>query len=381
MSEGIAREFEKIAPAEDSKKKPSRVLLEPHAHTKEVSPCGWLPARELIELLHGKRYSAVVITDHMIPGRGETREKREAFLAGYRAAKAAGEACGVTVLPGMEIRFQEKNEDFLVYGMEEEDILDLPDGVCEMGIHAFHELAAQKEWMIYQAHPFRAKMLPANPSDIDGMETFNGNPRHNSQNRLATRFAMLHSLRSIAGSDIHQAGDVGAAGLLVPGTALTPKGLAAWLRATPHPRVQYQEPPTSSGIRYMADAIPGKAMLQALYRDAGWFNQADMMDEVIRGMRGGGRIVTAWDDTTLIGVAHAIGDGHTMLVVQNVCVLGSFRRRGVGRGLMRRLLAPYAGVRQVLLVANDSPEARSFFTACGFDDVKKYGCTGFVQVR
>ncbi len=357
-----------------------RVLLEPHAHTKEVSPCGWLPAEDLIKALHNKQYGGVVITDHFVQGRWDSREARAAFLSGYQRAKEAGEAVGIVVLLGIEIRFKDRPEDFLVYGMEEEDILDLPDDVCLMGVRAFHELAKSKNWMVYQAHPFRQKMLPANPSDVDGIETFNGNPRHNSQNRLSARFASLHNLSTIAGSDVHRPGDVGISGLLVPKDSLTPQGFASWLRATPHPRVQYQETPTG-GIRFVADAIPGKSMLQNLYLDAGWNHQAERIEETLVGMRSGGRIVTAWDDTTLIGVAHSISDGHTLLVVQNICVLGSYRRRGIGRGLMRRLLTPYHHIHQVILIANDSPEARMFFMACGFEDVKSYGCTGYALLK
>lgn len=357
-----------------------RVLIEMHAHTKEGSRCGWHSASELIDALAGKKYGAVVITDHYLPGKEENPEARQAFLAGYRAAKEAGDKRSIVVLPGIEIRFQDKREDYLVYGMEEEEILNLPDDVCKWGIRQFHLYASEKGWIVYQAHPFRSKMLPADPSEIDGMETFNGNPRHNNQNRLSSSFAMRHSLRVIAGSDAHRPGDVGIVGLLVPKEALTTKGLAVWLRETPTPRIQYQEMPID-GIRYVADAVPSMDMVEALYQDAGWTRYLDAMDRSIAGIRASLRIVTAWDDTTLVGMARAVGDGHTILYIQDLLVLGTFQRRGIGRALMQRLIRPYLSVKQVVCLTDDTIEMKKFYRSCGFDNITTIGCAGYIRLR
>ena len=357
-----------------------RVLLEVHAHTSESSPCAELTAAELVAALHAAGYGAAVITDHYLPGCCASRPAREAFLAGYRAARRAGEALGMIILPGLEIRFKGHSEEYLVYGLEEEDILSLPDDACENGLYDFHCLAREKGWMLYQAHPFRPGQLPANPAFIDGMETFNGNPRHNSQNRLPAAFATRHNLRALAGTDVHRRGDAGVAGLLAPRDALTPRGLAQWLRATPHPRVQWQEAPVD-GIRYLHGAIPGKAMLEALYRDAGWMAYASDIPGALRGLRGSLRVVTAWDDTALVGMARAIGDGETIVFVQDILVLGAYRRRGIGRALMRRLLDPFPAVRQIVLICEDTADTRGFYRACGFESLASLGCAGYVQFR
>ena len=65
-----------------------RVLLEVHAHTSESSPCAELTAAELVAALHAAGYGAAVITDHYLPGCCASRPAREAFLAGYRAARS-----------------------------------------------------------------------------------------------------------------------------------------------------------------------------------------------------------------------------------------------------------------------------------------------------
>lgn len=361
----------------------SRVLLEAHCHTSEVSRCGRIPAARLIESLHEKGYGAVVITDHFTPGERNTRQAREAFLRGYRAAKeAAAQYENMVVLPGMEIRFKDHDEDFLVYGLTEEDILDLPDDVCEApaALHEFHEYCKARGFLIYQAHPYRPGLYPANPPDIDGMEIFNGNPRHDSRNRMAALFASRHNLSTIAGGDVHNEGDQGIVGLLVPDTALTPKAFADWLRQTPHPRVQYQEDPRD-GIRYLSGAIPGKRMLAALYNDAGWTAYTADLYRTLRAILGSARVVTAWDDTTLVGLGRLITDNESIVYVQDLLVLGAYQRRGIGAALMQRLLAPYGHVRQVCLLSDDLSDRRAFYRACGFSDAGDYGCAGFLKMK
>lgn len=357
-----------------------RVLLEAHAHTKEVSPCGRIPAAMLIDALASHGYGAVVITDHYEPGTRQAAGARDAFLDGWRTARAAGEEKGVVVLPGMEIRFKDRPEDYLVYGMEEADFAALPDNACEAGLSEFHVLARERGWLVYQAHPFRPKQLPANPAFLEGMEVFNGNPRHESQNRMAGKYAMLHNLRTIAGSDVHRPGDVGIVGLLVPRDVLTPKGFSKWLSATPHPRIEYQETPVD-GIRYVCGAIPGQKMLEALYTDAGWTSYTQNMEESLAGISSSPRIVTAWDDTSLVGMARAITDEHTILLVQDILVLGAYRRRGIGRELTRRLLMPYRNIRQTLLITDSIPQTRAFCAACGFETLDAYQCTGYIRLK
>lgn len=357
-----------------------RILIEPHAHTKETSACGFVPAADLIRQLAAAGYAGVVITDHFIAAERTDTASREAFLAGYRAAKAAGDAAGLIVLPGVEIRLRDQKEEFLVYGMEEPDILALPESIGEIRLSDLHELAVPNGWRIYQAHPFRPGHHPAHTAFIDGLEVFNGNPRHDSQNRLAAKFATMHQLHTIAGSDAHRDGDVGIAGLYVPRDAFSPKAFAAWLHQTPHPRIHYQEPPEGP-IRYLAGAIPGQRMLQALYEDAGWTGYTADMKSSMAGVNGSARVVTAWDDTTLVGMARAITDGHTIVYVQDLLVMGTFRRRGIGRGLLRRLLLPYRDVRQMAVLCDNMPEIRAFYGAAGFEEASRIGCTGFLRMR
>ncbi|WZL79675.1 PHP-associated domain-containing protein [Eubacteriales bacterium mix99] len=190
-----------------------------HVHTSEVSPCGRVPAEEMVELYRKAGYQGILITDHYHDGviekqNGEWKEKMDDYLMGYRKAKEAGEAVGMDVMLGMELRFQSGLEDYLVYGFEEEFLYRNPY-LNRLSLVSFRDLIREgdADILIFQAHPYRRKMHTAPPELLDGVEGFNGNPRHDSRNDKAFAFCLEHDLYLSSGSDAHQPEDVGRGGI------------------------------------------------------------------------------------------------------------------------------------------------------------------------
>ena len=227
-----------------------RVKTEFHLHTAETSTCGMVPGREMIRLCADKGFGGVIVTDHYLPGSFERPETREQFLAGYRQAKQAGDALGVTVLPGMEFRFASADNDFLIYGMEEQDFAALPTDLCRYALADFYTYCHERGWLVYQAHPFRSWCTPQEPAWLDGVEVCNGNPRQQSHNGLALAFARENHLLESTGGDVHQPGDVRSTAPLVPRALLTPKGIVRYLRQTPRVSAEFEEAPEQAGAEY-----------------------------------------------------------------------------------------------------------------------------------
>ncbi len=192
-------------------------FYETHAHTAEVSPCSHVPAAQMVEAYIQAGYAGVVITDHFAsyicsPREGENWEMVVSrWLKGYRAAKeAAGDR--LTVLLGMEMRIGDN--DYLVYGLTEAFLFEHEE-LLTLDIGAFHKLANQHGMPVYQAHPFRNGMRIVAPHDLDGIEVFNGNPRHDSRNDIAAMWAEKFGLKTISGSDYHEPGDLARGGIAV----------------------------------------------------------------------------------------------------------------------------------------------------------------------
>lgn len=91
-----------------------------HVHTSSVSPCAHVAAEEVVKLYQQAGYQGVVITDHFCEQFFESlpasswRDKVRQYLAGYLAAREAGEKLGVDVLLGIEIRLAGSANEYLV---------------------------------------------------------------------------------------------------------------------------------------------------------------------------------------------------------------------------------------------------------------------------
>lgn len=218
--------------------KDNLMLLDTHVHTCQVSPCGKVPAKEMIELYKEAGYGGVIITDHYYKGYFESlgnrpwEEKIQSFLSGYKAALERGNALGVKVFLGMEIRFVYGSEDYLVFGLDEDYLLQNPR-LYLYTLEDFRDHIQETGALIFQAHPFRPGLTPAAGNLLDGMEVHNGNPRHDSGNDRAYNYAKSNGLMMSSGSDSHQTGDVGRGGIILPGDIDSMDELIRWYRQRP----------------------------------------------------------------------------------------------------------------------------------------------------
>ncbi len=195
--------------------------IETHLHTKLVSACGWLSPETIISEYKAKGYAAVAVTDHfhrawlgtagITLGRGI--DVAAEFLRGYDAVYEAGEKAGIKVYYGAELRFDENDNDYLLFGYEKE-LLNNTDEILSMGISEFSKIAKQAGALIIQAHPYRTGCVPANPFFIEGVEAYNMNFRHSNSNEKVVEFAKKNNLIMLAGSDCHRPEDIGLSGIL-----------------------------------------------------------------------------------------------------------------------------------------------------------------------
>lgn len=201
-----------------------------HVHTSETSECGKLPGKEVVRLYKKAGYQGIFITDHYfkeyfdrLPQKS-WHAKIQKYLEGYRNASAEGHRQGLNVMLGIEIRFTESYNDYLVYGLDESFLEDNGE-LYKLGLIEFKKLASEKGFLVFQAHPFRASVKAAEPSLLDGIEIYNGNPRQDSWNFRAYSYAVENSLKMISGSDFHQVEDLARGGIVVKEKINTPGDL------------------------------------------------------------------------------------------------------------------------------------------------------------
>ncbi len=206
---------------------------DPHVHTSEVSSCGQVTAADMVKLYHQTGYQGLIITDHYYSGFVERRgypwdEVIDHFLSGYRNAYKAARNLDMDILLGMEIRFDDSSEDYLIFGFEEDFLYQHPY-LNRLTPRTFKQLTLNQGILVVQAHPYRIGMHPADVEDLAGVEAFNGNPRHDSHNDRAYAFGRTNGLYLLAGSDAHQPQDVGNGGIGLTERIGTSADLVAWM--------------------------------------------------------------------------------------------------------------------------------------------------------
>lgn len=212
------------------------IFTELHFHTAESSSCGKVPVKQGLAMYREAGYEAVVVTDHFsrsvcgMPGQRGWDEVVEGFLVGYRTARAEGEQLGIRIYLGMELRFPHDDNDFLVYGLDEEYIFSHP-WLYESDLASVHEQFSRESIAIFQAHPFRSVCTPADPKLIDGVEIFNGNQRQISHNDQAMAWAEKWGLPGISASDFHRPEDLTGIGVRLETLPESGKELAQMLTA------------------------------------------------------------------------------------------------------------------------------------------------------
>lgn len=187
-----------------------------HLHTSPASRCSEISPQLAVELYAGLGYHSIVVCNHFFAGmpfRDSKRKCIDTYLADYNLALEAEKKYGINVILGCEMRFTENANDYLLFGIDRE-FLDFVYECFDMGIEEFSKQFRNEERLLIQAHPFRDGMTKVAPEYLDGMETFNMHPNHNSRVALASKYAKMHNLIPTAGTDFHHLGHEGMAALL-----------------------------------------------------------------------------------------------------------------------------------------------------------------------
>lgn len=116
-----------------------------------------------------------------------------------------------------------------------------------------------------------------------------------------------------------------------------------------------------------------------LYTQVGWTAYTEDMPALARGYKNSLLILAAYENGELLGIVRVVGDGTTIVLVQDILVYPARQRQGIGTALLKAVLERYKNVRQVQLVTDNTPKTVAFYKSQGFLNFAEFGCCGFMR--
>ena len=122
-----------------------------------------------------------------------------------------------------------------------------------------------------------------------------------------------------------------------------------------------------------------EAEILPLYAQVGWTAYTQDPSALEQGFRHSLLVLAAYEQDALLGLIRVVGDGATVVFVQDLLVYPDKQRQGIGTALLKAVLERYSAVRQIQLVTDDTPKTIAFYRSLGFSDLASLGCRGFMK--
>lgn len=106
-----------------------------------------------------------------------------------------------------------------------------------------------------------------------------------------------------------------------------------------------------------------------LYTAVGWSAYTKDIQQLALGIQQSLEVITVWHEQQLIGLIRSVGDGETILYIQDLLVHPAYQNKGIGTQLIEKMVQAYPKVRQKVLLTENEQRTRRFYEKCQFQSV------------
>lgn len=132
-------------------------------------------------------------------------------------------------------------------------------------------------------------------------------------------------------------------------------------------------------IRYVENPVVTLEEVLPLYDAVGWTNYTQNPTMLKEAYKNSLHILAALNEEgKLLGVLRAVGDGASILFIQDILVTPEYQHQGIGTKLLQQTLEKYMNVYQIQLATDDSSKTVSFYESNGFTSLTSLNCVSFI---
>ena len=132
-------------------------------------------------------------------------------------------------------------------------------------------------------------------------------------------------------------------------------------------------------ICYVENPVVTLEAVLPLYEAVGWTNYTQNPTMLKEAYKNSLHILAALNEEgKLLGVLRAVGDGASILFIQDILVTPEYQHQGIGTKLLQQTLEKYKTVYQIQLATDDSTKTVSFYESNGFTSLTSLNCVSFI---
>ncbi|MGQ7625766.1 GNAT family N-acetyltransferase [Streptococcus suis] len=118
-----------------------------------------------------------------------------------------------------------------------------------------------------------------------------------------------------------------------------------------------------------------------LYASVGWTGYSSHPEMLEKALEHSLLVLAAVDGDRLVGLLRAVGDGYSIIFIQDILVLPAYQRQGIGRNLLEQAISHFPGIYQLHLLTDNTEKKRSSYEALGFTAVDSLGCVAYTYLK
>lgn len=132
-------------------------------------------------------------------------------------------------------------------------------------------------------------------------------------------------------------------------------------------------------IRYVENPVITLVDVLPIYEAVGWTNYTQNPEMLEVAYKNSLHVLAAFNEKgILVGVLRAVGDGASILFIQDILVTPEYQHQGIGTKLLQQTLEKYKNVYQIQLATDNSMKTISFYESNGFTSLTSLNCVSFM---